>query len=98
MKVQRRGPLLVEGPVEVELEDGTTVSSDRFRVALCTCRRSRRYPWCDTSHRRTARPARPREDEASARPGEDKTSARPGEDETSARPGEDRASGGSEAP
>ncbi|MBL1104034.1 CDGSH iron-sulfur domain-containing protein [Streptomyces sp. 5-8] len=52
MTVQRRGPLLVEGPVEVELEDGTTVSSDRFRVALCTCRRSRRYPWCDTSHRR----------------------------------------------
>ncbi|GHA25406.1 CDGSH iron-sulfur domain-containing protein [Streptomyces anthocyanicus] len=58
IKVQRRGPLLVEGPVEVELEDGTTVSSDRFRVALCTCRRSRRYPWCDTSHRaRSARAA-----------------------------------------
>ncbi|MEU2221715.1 CDGSH iron-sulfur domain-containing protein [Streptomyces sp. NPDC018347] len=52
--VRRRGPLLVEGPVEIELEDGTTVSSDRFRVALCTCRRSRRYPWCDTSHRRKA--------------------------------------------
>ncbi|MFF0513385.1 CDGSH iron-sulfur domain-containing protein [Streptomyces sp. NPDC004250] len=51
IKVQRRGPLLVEGPVEVELEDGTTVFSDRFRVALCTCRRSRRFPWCDTSHR-----------------------------------------------
>ncbi|MGW0337264.1 CDGSH iron-sulfur domain-containing protein [Streptomyces sp. NPDC003011] len=49
--MQRRGPLLVEGPVEVALEDGSTVSSDRFRVALCTCRRSRRYPWCDTSHR-----------------------------------------------
>ncbi|MEU2914443.1 CDGSH iron-sulfur domain-containing protein [Streptomyces massasporeus] len=49
--VQRKGPLLVEGPVEVELEDGSVVSSDRFRVALCTCRRSRRYPWCDTSHR-----------------------------------------------
>lgn len=54
--VRRRGPLLVEGPVEVELEDGTTVSSDRFRVALCTCRRSRRYPWCDTSHRARSRP------------------------------------------
>jgi CDGSH-type Zn-finger protein len=53
--VQRTGPLLVEGPVEIELEDGTTVFSDRFRVALCTCRRSRRYPWCDTSHRRKAR-------------------------------------------
>jgi CDGSH-type Zn-finger protein len=51
IKVQRRGPLLVEGPVEVELEDGSTVRSDRFRVALCTCRRSRRFPWCDTSHR-----------------------------------------------
>ncbi|GHD88362.1 CDGSH iron-sulfur domain-containing protein [Streptomyces naganishii] len=50
--MQRQGPILVDGPVEVELEDGTTVSSDRFRVALCTCRRSRRYPWCDTSHRK----------------------------------------------
>ncbi|MBQ0826281.1 CDGSH iron-sulfur domain-containing protein [Streptomyces tagetis] len=60
--VQRRGPLLVEGPVEVELEDGTTVSSDRFRVALCTCRRSRRFPWCDTSHRaRTGHGPGPRE-------------------------------------
>ncbi|MFF4712634.1 CDGSH iron-sulfur domain-containing protein [Streptomyces eurythermus] len=56
--VRRRGPLLMEGPVEVELEDGTTVRSDRFRVALCTCRRSRRYPWCDTSHRRRADPPR----------------------------------------
>ncbi|MGW7819930.1 CDGSH iron-sulfur domain-containing protein [Streptomyces puniciscabiei] len=53
--LQRQGPLLVEGPVEVQLEDGTTVRSDRFRVALCTCGRSRRYPWCDTSHRRKAR-------------------------------------------
>ncbi|MDT0569759.1 CDGSH iron-sulfur domain-containing protein [Streptomyces sp. DSM 3412] len=52
--LQRPGPLLVEGPVEVTLEDGTTVSSDRFCVALCTCRRSRIPPWCDTSHRRRA--------------------------------------------
>ncbi|WP_051707442.1 MULTISPECIES: CDGSH iron-sulfur domain-containing protein [unclassified Streptomyces] len=51
----RTGPILMEGPVEVELEDGTVVSSDRFRVALCTCRRSRRFPWCDTSHRRRTR-------------------------------------------
>lgn len=51
LTVRRQGPLLIEGPVEIELEDGTTVASDRFRVALCTCRRSRRYPWCDTSHR-----------------------------------------------
>ncbi|AXI91160.1 CDGSH iron-sulfur domain-containing protein [Actinospica acidiphila] len=49
--MSRKGPMLVEGPVEVQLEDGSVVCSDRFQVALCTCRRSRRYPWCDTSHR-----------------------------------------------
>ncbi|QIP88893.1 CDGSH iron-sulfur domain-containing protein [Streptomyces sp. Tu 2975] len=55
MTVTREGPMLVEGPVEVVLDDGTTVRSDRFAVALCTCRRSRTYPWCDTSHRRRGR-------------------------------------------
>ncbi|MEU0306503.1 CDGSH iron-sulfur domain-containing protein [Streptomyces cyaneofuscatus] len=49
--VNREGPILVEGPVEVESADGTTARSDRFLVAICTCRRSRTYPWCDTSHR-----------------------------------------------
>lgn len=53
--VTSEGPMLVDGPVEVLLEDGTTVRSDRFTVALCTCRRSRTYPWCDTSHRRRGR-------------------------------------------
>ncbi|MFD0345231.1 CDGSH iron-sulfur domain-containing protein [Kitasatospora aburaviensis] len=38
------GPLLVEGPVEVVLPDGTVRTSERPVVALCTCRRSRRYP------------------------------------------------------
>ncbi|WP_459250720.1 CDGSH iron-sulfur domain-containing protein [Streptomyces youssoufiensis] len=46
------GPLLVDGPVEVELGDGRVAYSDRPQVALCVCRRSRSYPWCDTSHRR----------------------------------------------
>ncbi|WP_433338918.1 CDGSH iron-sulfur domain-containing protein [Spirillospora sp. CA-294931] len=50
------GPLLVEGPVEIVMPDGTRVVSDRFLVALCVCRRSRRQPFCDTSHRRKARP------------------------------------------
>ncbi|WP_432189798.1 CDGSH iron-sulfur domain-containing protein [Streptomyces sp. Tue6028] len=53
--VDRTGPLLVEGPVEVVLEDGSTVTSRRFVAAICTCRRSRTYPWCDTSHRRRTR-------------------------------------------
>ncbi|MEU4348141.1 CDGSH iron-sulfur domain-containing protein [Streptomyces sp. NPDC023838] len=52
IRVRREGPFLVEGPVEVVLEDGTSAISDRCVVALCTCRRSRTYPWCDTSHRR----------------------------------------------
>ncbi|MEU3055612.1 CDGSH iron-sulfur domain-containing protein [Streptomyces griseus] len=52
MVVNRDGPILVEGPVEVVADDGTTTRSDRFVVAICTCRRSRTYPWCDTSHRR----------------------------------------------
>ncbi|KNB54056.1 CDGSH iron-sulfur domain-containing protein [Streptomyces caatingaensis] len=50
------GPLLIEGPVEVVTEDGTK-RSDRPVVALCMCRRSRAFPWCDTSHRRRAAPA-----------------------------------------
>ncbi|MFC9893777.1 CDGSH iron-sulfur domain-containing protein [Nocardia sp. NPDC127579] len=50
------GPALVEGPVEIVGEDGTVVTSDRFLVALCRCRRSRNFPFCDTSHRRRARP------------------------------------------
>lgn len=51
------GPVLVEGPVEVELPDGTLVRCDRPVVALCTCRRTRRPPFCDTSHRPRVRPA-----------------------------------------
>jgi CDGSH-type Zn-finger protein len=46
------GPVLVEGPVELRLDDGTVVCSDRFVVAVCACRRSKRYPLCDTSHRK----------------------------------------------
>jgi len=51
IRVQRDGPLLIEGPVEVVGEDGELTVSDRFTVAVCTCRRSREFPWCDTSHR-----------------------------------------------
>lgn len=45
------GPVLVSGPVDVVLPDGSRVVSDRPVTALCLCRRSRRYPFCDTSHR-----------------------------------------------
>jgi CDGSH-type Zn-finger protein len=49
------GPVLVEGPVELVTDDGQVVTSDRFVVAVCACRRSRRYPFCDASHRRRVR-------------------------------------------
>lgn len=49
------GPVLVSGPVEVELPDGRRVRSDRPVTALCVCGRSRRQPFCDTSHRRRVR-------------------------------------------
>ncbi len=55
MVLTREGPLLVDGPVEVMLDDGSTVRSDRPVVALCLCRRSHRYPFCDTSHRKRVR-------------------------------------------
>ncbi len=55
------GPVLIEGPVEIELPDGRTVLSERPVTALCACGNSRRYPVCDTSHRRRVRGA-PEED------------------------------------
>ncbi|MFI8296442.1 CDGSH iron-sulfur domain-containing protein [Streptomyces nigra] len=55
IRVQRDGPLLIEGPVEVVGEDGEVTVCDRFSVAVCTCRRSKIFPWCDTSHRRRAK-------------------------------------------
>lgn len=62
VSVDPEGPVLVEGPVEILLDDGTVARSDRFVVAVCTCRRSRTYPWCDTSHRRRERVDPPPED------------------------------------
>nr|WP_308368736.1 CDGSH iron-sulfur domain-containing protein [Streptomyces sp. ISL-36] len=58
------GPLLVEGPVEIVMPDGTVERSDRPVVALCMCRRSLRSPFCDTSHRpRTRRDRREKQEE-----------------------------------
>ena len=56
------GPVLVEGPLQVELPDGSVVRSERPVVALCACRRSKRYPFCDTSHRQKVRARRRTDD------------------------------------
>ncbi|MDQ3476661.1 MAG: CDGSH iron-sulfur domain-containing protein [Actinomycetota bacterium] len=49
------GPILVSGPVEIVMPDGSRVRSDRPVTALCVCKRSRRQPFCDTSHRSRVR-------------------------------------------
>lgn len=51
IRVVPDGPILLRGPVHIELPDDTVVESDRFVVAVCACRRSKIYPLCDTSHR-----------------------------------------------
>ena len=55
VRIVPKGPIMVEGPVCIEMPDGSTVESDRFMVAICACRRSKTYPLCDTSHRRKLR-------------------------------------------
>ena len=62
--------MLVEGPVDLVTDDGARVCSDRFMVAVCTCRRSKTYPLCDTSHRRKIR-ATPTESPADTSAGAD---------------------------
>ncbi len=51
VRVVPGGPVLVPGPIQIESPGGEVVDSDRFLVAICTCRRSKIYPLCDTSHR-----------------------------------------------
>jgi CDGSH-type Zn-finger protein len=60
IEVTGEGPVLVHGPVDVVGPDGDTVRSERAVTALCTCRRSRRLPFCDTSHRNRERASRNR--------------------------------------
>ena len=58
VRVVPSGPVMVQGPVRIEMPDGSVVESDRFMVAICTCRRSKSFPLCDTSHRCRQRPER----------------------------------------
>jgi CDGSH-type Zn-finger protein len=55
VRIVPEGPMLIEGPVHIVLDDASTVDCSRFVVAICCCRRSQTYPLCDTSHRRTGK-------------------------------------------
>jgi CDGSH-type Zn-finger protein len=53
------GPTYIEGPVELQVDGASAQLVDRFRVAICACRKSGRYPLCDGSHRRLSDTFRP---------------------------------------
>jgi hypothetical protein len=46
-----RGPLLVRHAEAVVDEHGETFEVTRPVVAVCTCTKSRRFPWCDSTHK-----------------------------------------------
>jgi CDGSH-type Zn-finger protein len=61
VEITGEGPVLVYGATDIVTPDGDTVRSSRAVTALCTCRRSRRFPLCDTSHRNRQRRSRTEE-------------------------------------
>jgi CDGSH-type Zn-finger protein len=50
------GPLLVRGADSVVDENGKEHEVTRPVVALCTCGKSGRKPWCDSTHKAIPRP------------------------------------------
>jgi CDGSH-type Zn-finger protein len=51
------GPLLVRGASHVVTDDGQAHPVTRPVVAVCTCQRSQRFPWCDSTHKSVRRRA-----------------------------------------
>lgn len=51
------GPWLVRGARAVETEDGVQHATTRPVVAVCSCDKSQRLPWCDGTHKLLRRPA-----------------------------------------
>jgi CDGSH-type Zn-finger protein len=49
------GPLLVRHADLVVTDDGREHEVTRPVVALCTCERSQRMPWCDSTHKSVRR-------------------------------------------
>lgn len=49
IKVSGRGPLVVEGPVDV-ISSGGELLKAANKIVLCSCGKSGNYPFCDGSH------------------------------------------------
>ena len=47
----RDGPLLVRGPVQLRDQDGNRIEAEGDVIALCRCGKSRRLPFCDSTHK-----------------------------------------------
>ncbi len=52
IRLRHRGPLVLQGSVRIEREDGTLIR-EAESTALCRCGASREMPFCDGSHRVT---------------------------------------------
>ncbi|MFH9954591.1 CDGSH iron-sulfur domain-containing protein [Streptomyces roseolus] len=89
------GPLLVEGPVEIVMPDGRVIRCERPVMALCTCRRTLRAPFCDTSHRHRAR--RPARRSAEKKTEREKEPDRPEAAETTEAAAKPEGAGGAES-
>ena len=67
---RKRGPLVVEGPLELFDAHGHPVDvAGRSRVFLCRCGASRTTPLCDGSHNRVAFSPEAEQDQAEELPG-----------------------------
>ena len=47
----RDGPLLVRGDIDLRDQDGRPIATDQRVVALCRCGKTRKAPFCDSSHK-----------------------------------------------
>ena len=47
----RDGPLLVRGPIDLRMPDGSPIARRRDPTALCRCGKSRAAPLCDGTHK-----------------------------------------------
>lgn len=53
LTVLANGPILVAGDVLLKAPDGTPITSEKPRIALCRCGASANKPFCDGAHGRT---------------------------------------------
>ncbi len=56
IKLRHRGPLVVEGELEIYDEDGNLLIEGKKKLRLCRCGASQTPPFCDGGHYRLPAP------------------------------------------